>query len=501
MKMSQVFASMIVLGMLGAFLAIPLACGTTNPTPTPTPTSSTITISGSLKTGTVAGVSAKSIGGIKILASAQGALASYNIVAVSKETGKIYVASTETDVSGNFTIASLPSTESYYIEVLDTNYKLIAPVAFGTSNSKAVMAISPNKNNLSLGEIAYDSTKNAAVPTTEPTSYLDQATSVEVKSGETIVPKGAGNYGKGSVTEIASGTYDDTKSDGDKDGLPNFFDADNNGDLVPDEFDGLYTSEAMSTVTTPNYFPYAFTNLKIDYDRRDTFKTTYSDFTIAIGMSGNKGASKTIQSVKVVHGPAWIAKATIVGSSTLWSANSYDVPLKSSSPEKVFEVQVTSVKPLADVNAGDTLTFEITYTDATTEKSMKMLNFVFTDIPRVTAYKMASGAWQTTMASSGPIATATTTEVTLRWMRPKDESSREITGAKYTFEYNVVGGTVQETTIITKDAGTAGTSLEGSCNFAALPNINLSSELFIGVCVRSIANDNSAENIRFTKGW
>lgn len=501
MKMSQVFASILVLGVLGAFLAIPLACGTTNPTPTPTPTSSTITISGSLKTGTVAGVSAKSAGGIKVLASAAGVLANYNIVAVSKETGKVYVASTETDAAGNFSIPNLPSSESYYIEVLDLNYKLIAPIAFGTSSSKAVMAVSPNTANLNLGEIAYDSTKNAAVPTIEPASYLDQATSVEVKSGETIVPKGAGNYGKGSVTEITSGTYDNTKSDGDKDGLPNFFDADNNGDLVPDEFDGLYTSEAMSAVLAPNFFPYAFTNLKVDYDRRDTFKTAYSDFTIAIGVSGNSGAAKTIQSVKVVHGPAWIAKATIVGSSTFWSANSYAVPLKSSSPEKVFEVQVNGIKPLTDVNAGDTLTFEITYTDATTEKSMKMLNFVFTDIPRVTAYKFASGAWQTSMAASGPIATATTTEVTLRWTRPKDESSREITGAKYTFEYNVIGGTVQETTIITKDSNIAATSLEGYCNFSTLSNINLSTELFIGVCIRSIANDNSAENIRFTKGW
>jgi hypothetical protein len=470
-----------------------------NPTPTPTPTGS-VSISGSLNTGIVTTFSVKSArGGIKALSTATTPLQNYNVVAVAKSTGQVYFPEGKTDSSGDFTISSLPSGESFYLEVLDSGNKLVAPIAVGTVGTNVVMAITPEATStIELGSIAYDSSKGVAAPTLEPTAFIDVTASAEVKSGQTIVPVGAGNLGKGSVANF-SGSYNVNNVDGDQDGLPNFFDADNNGDGVVDEMDGLYTREALTVGTiVPDFFVYAFTNLKVDFDNRNTFKTNYSEFDIAVGVTLNTkgGSTKTISSVRVSEGPTWMTKATVLGGG-LWSATSYDVPSKGN----YFEVHLQGLKPLTDVNAGDALKFVITFSDGTSEDAIKMLNFVFTDIPQATQYKIGSNPWQNITATAGPISSASTSEISLRWTRPKDESGSEISGGRYTWEYNAIGGGAHEVEIVSKDTSTA-TSVEGSYLMGSLSDADFSgTEFMIGICIRSIAGDNAAENVRFTKGW
>jgi hypothetical protein len=303
----------VFLALFVAVMYFTYGCGTTTETTTTTTRATgNVSISGKIASTSTPISSVSSANGTKILATAGAALENYTVAAVGKSTGQIYFSSTKTDSAGNFTISNLPSGESYYLELLDSTNKLVAPVSMGTTGGKAVMAITPESSStINLGQIAYNSTQGAAAPTVEPTSLLDKSTSVEAKAGTTLVPTGAGNYGKGSGTQTS--TYNSNVADGDKDGLPNIVDADNNGDLVVDEFDGQSTREVIYTTTLPDYFVYAFTNLKIDYDRRDTFKTTYSDFTIAIGLTPNVkgGSTKTVSSVKITEGPAWIARALL----------------------------------------------------------------------------------------------------------------------------------------------------------------------------------------------
>ncbi|MBU0672204.1 MAG: hypothetical protein KJ732_04150 [Candidatus Margulisbacteria bacterium] len=495
-----------ILCLLGLAWLI-VGCGqTTTPAPTPTPTpSGSVTISGTLNTGNIASTAIHSAG-VRAQATVLAALPDYYVVAVSSDTGQVYFPASETDASGNFSIPNLPNDESFFLEVIDSNYQLAAPVALGSTDGKVVMALDPGTTStLDLDQIVLDTSKNTAAPASAPSGYYDLTASVEAKAGEALVPKGAGNFGKGSAQQY-SGSYDPDQIDGDKDGLPNFFDADNNGDLVVDELDGLYTREAFILGAIADFFPYAFVNLKIDYDRRNTFNTgtdAYSDMTIAIGVTSNIGrgalSTKTISSVKVIEGPSWLSKATVI-SGGLWSATSYAVPAQGLD---VFEVQVNGLKPLTDVNAGDALKFQVNYTDGTNDEAIKMLNFIFTDIPRVTAYKIGSGSWidATAFPTAGPLSSASTSEVSLRWTRPKDETGVEINGGRYTWEYNAVGGGAREVEIISKDTSTA-PSLEGTYLLGSLSDADFSAaDFMIGVCIRSMANDNAAENVRFTKGW
>lgn len=494
----------LVIGLLVIAAAGGLGCGqqeTATTTTTTLPISGVVSISGKLSTGVVA-----SSAGAKAQAVAYAAISDYTVAAVSKDTGMVYFADAKTGSDGSFTVSKLPSGESFYLEVLDNTNKFAAPISMGSSEGKPVMAIDPTSATTDLGSIVYDSSKGVAAPTLEPTAILDKGASAEAKSGETLVPVGAKNFGKGDEAKF-SGTYDPDKADGDKDGLPNFFDADNNGDGVVDEIDGLYTREAFIPGAIPNFFTYVFSNLKIDYDHRDTFNTepnAYNAMTIAVGVTSNAGkgapSGKTISSVKVADGPTWMSKATIADGGGLWSTISYNVPLKGAD---VYEVQLNGLKPLIDVNAGDILKFQVTYTDGTSEESVKMLNFVFTDIPRAVAFRVGgSGPYQTISSSaSGPLSTASTSEVWLKWIRPKDETGKEIIGGKYTFEYNAVGGGAKEVEVI-KDSPPFVTTLEAGYNLGLLANADFSADRFmVGLCIRSLANDNAAENLFFTKNW
>ncbi|PIS29723.1 hypothetical protein COT42_04485 [Candidatus Saganbacteria bacterium CG08_land_8_20_14_0_20_45_16] len=503
--------------LIAGLIFLSIGCGSSTSSDTATTTTlpaaaatGSVSITGTLNTGTIASSVAISSTGVKAQATAYAAEPDYNVVAISKNSGEIYFADAATDSSGSFTISNLPSGESYYLEILDSNNKLAAPVAFGASAGKAIMAVTPEASAaIELGAIVYDDSQDSAAPTTAPTSYFDNSTSVEVQAGTTLVPKGAGNFGKGSETEISSG-YDDNKVDGDNDGLPNIVDADNNGDLIVDELDGLYTMEAISAKSTMNFYPYAFTNLKVDYNNRTSFKTNYQEFDIAVGVTpGNKGSAsaKTISSAKVIAGPAWIDTAIVAGTNTaadgsLWGTTDHSLVNRSGSD--AYEVHLSSLKPLTDVNAGDALKFKVIYTDGTSEESMKMINFVFTDIPQVTGIKYGSGAWQTSGLTFPT--RATSNEITVRWTRPLDESTREVIGGRYTFEYNSSGGGAIETVIITRDADSTLTSLEGSCNLLTLPSAAIptygdaSINMLIGVCIRSDNNDNAAENIWFSRG-
>ena len=482
---------------LGAFLMF--GCG--QQTGGSSATTATVSVSGNINSGTVSSSSIKTLGnGMHIQAIATSPLAGYTVLAVDRESGDAYISEAVTDADGKFTISDLPSGESFYFELLDSNSKLVAPISFGNANSKAIMAINASSN-LDLGQIAYDSSKGGASPTVEPTALLDSDSGARLKAGESFIPIGSGNYGKSDDCDNSSS--DDSSSDGDRDGLPNFVDADNDGNGVLDEIDGRHTLEVIPSKARRPYLPYVFTNLKVQYEDRDTFQSDYSEFNIAVGLDPAGISGKTISKIYVTGGPSWLTKAMAYtsdpSSAVLWSASSYEVTKGSTK----FEIFLNGLTPFTDVNAGDVLRFKIIYSDGTIAHAVKMINFVFKDIPRISQYSLDKGVTWIDMpgGTSSVIGSASTAEVYLKWSRPRDETDSEILGGKYTYEYNVSGSlTMGEITIIEKDTESAGVTLEGGTNLGSLADVT-SGQLFIGLCIRSKANDNSAENIIFTKGW
>jgi hypothetical protein len=455
--------------------------------------------------------------GVKVLATPVEPVADYTVMAVS-ETGKIYFAEA-TDAAGSFEVVGLPSDEAYYLEILNDQNQLVAPVAFGTSDDKAVMAIkSETQGDVDLGALVYDESKNCAAPTQEPAAILDTEEKAEVKSGEVLVPTGAGNLGKGEETQL-SGTYDSNKVDGDQDGLPDAVDADNNGDLILDEMDGAFSNEAAATEAGSNIeYAYTFTNLKLEsYGDTDSFVNDFSEFVIALGVRFKD--SVNVSGVTLVAGPSWIDSAKIHEARGDYAAAGYpttgtywkDVSpaygfYKLSSGGNEYIVFIDSIQPSFEVKAGDLLKFRVEYTDGSSEYFIKMINFVFTDIPKMLYYKFGSGdSWTaapTPVAGvEAPLATATSSVVYLRWSRPKDENGRQIIGGRYTFEYDssLVGGSVPEVTVVERDDG-SGAYVEGYYDFSSLLGAE-DSELAMSLCIRDVNNDNASQRVRFTKGW
>jgi len=500
-------------------------CGQSTPTPTPTPTpSGTISLTGTLASGTVSSTVLTAASGLKIQAVASAAIPSYTVVALGKNNGGVYYADSATDSSGNFKISNLPSGESFYVEILDSSSQLAAPVGFSSSAGKVIMAITPEATfTMETGTIVFDSSKSAAAPSTAPTSFLDTNAQARVKNGETVVPVGAGNIGKGTGEAKYSGTYDPTKNDGDLDGLPNNFDADLNGDGYVNEIDGLYTMEAFTKGGKSNNGSqvYVFSNLKVDYEFSNTFQASQY-LHLAMGVMPRSDKINSVASVYLVSGPSCISKMKIFSvpgttqepvpvEGTVWSTTSYKLYkslLSGPGSTPQWTVSVNGVTPYVngsgDLKAGDVFKFKITYTDGSYEYLTKMLNFIYTDIPRLYKYSFDKGAtWKDPppiTQGTSIIDTAPTSEITLKWTRPKDENSLDITGSEYTYEYSPAKGRtdVPEIVQIAMDTSTA-TYLQSTQDFAGLLDPGT---FLIGICARDPANDNAAQNLRFNRsGW
>ena len=484
---------------------------TTSTTSTTAVTGSIATISGSIYSGSVGSTPQVSASGVKSQAIAYAAVPSYTVVAVGKDTGTVTFADTPTDSNGNFSI-NPPTGEGFYLEILDANLNLVAPVAFGTSNGMPVMAIEATGTaaaTVDLGQIVFDSTKGAAATTDEVTAYLTLDATVEAKSGETFVPKGADNFGKGTVAET-SATNNLLIADIDGDGLPNIFDADNDGDGIVDEFDLTGTKEVLTAANSKIEKSYAFTNLKVPHmhhkpGQNDHYQNSYHIyFFLTLGIVPKSG--HTISSARLISGPAWVDRAVIsagTSQSAQWRTETpaYSMDIANGSAFKSLSQVIPSGE--AAITAGQALRFHVEFSDGTSEEVVKMINFVFTDIPLATQFSFDGTTWTSPeVGKAGSLGNATSKEVHLRWNRPIDENGNDIIGAQYTWEYSPnLQGLMSELEIIPAgdDDGTA-PYLSGSYNFSSLISDEATS-IGINICIRTDNNDNASHNLQFDTNW
>lgn len=487
---------------------------TSTSTTTVTIAGATFSLTGTLANGVLAsGISAS---GVRSQAVAYTSMQDYTIVAVS-ETGKVYFPDAKTDSSGNFSFSNLPAGQSFNLDVFNSSNQLICPIAMGASTEGVKMAINPPATTAeagySLGTIAYDSSKATAAPTMEPTNIVSHKPEdvALVKSGETLVPKGAGNLGKGDDAHF-TGTYDINKVDGDRDGLPNVFDADNNSDGFLDEFDGLVTREivVVSTAESKINGVSIFTNLKVPFMHSNTYWSSWNIYYFLNIMIDPK-PGYTISSAYLAEGPAWKDTPNIhtamspmesdydthVGER--WSAQSPDYKLWiTQSTPNMAGVYLDNFLSSTEVSAGDMLKFVVNFSDGTSEEVCKMVNYSYRTIPRLTQYSFNRGStWTNAPAPvAGSITTAPTSEISLRWSRPLDESGSDIIGARYTWEIN----TTNEPEMIAAGADTGTTSsLEVTYDVGSY--VTSGTNFGINICIRNMVNDNASQNLQFDKGW
>jgi hypothetical protein len=430
-------------------------CGqqsSTTTTTTTLPSGSTGVISGSLNTGVVRTSALRtSASGPRSLASVGSPIADYTVVAVGTVDKKIYFPDSKTATADGAFSITVPSGESFYLELIDASKKFVAPVSFASTTGGVVMAVSPEAGGaaIDLGKVVYESAKGVAVPSLEVSaSLLDSGSTATKSSSGDFVPVGAGILGRGTGEAAFSGTLKD-KVDEDGDGLPDVVDIDDDGDGKVDGLDAdPRKAGAVEVSITGVNNTNAFSNLPQQYENYPSYNNdnsfnttpinvaTQTNLAIEVVMSGGTSPSD-FSSIKVVEGPAWIDTATIssdgpVGDiGDLWQDKSYT--LYSSSDR--WTVHVT---PNGTPEAGDVLKFKVVRTDGTSQEFISTLTFVFEDIPRLVGYVDAGGTKEgatdlklSVYSSNGNKFNYTGSNLTFRFTAPKDDLGNYLTGMQY----------------------------------------------------------------------
>ncbi|MBI5700885.1 hypothetical protein HZC34_03435 [Candidatus Saganbacteria bacterium] len=459
---------------LGFAVTLIAGCGTTQSTTAATTTtttsstttttiagttSSAVSIKGNIYSGAVRTSALSSLAsGVRIMADPTAPLSGYTVVAVGTVDKKVYFPDTTTAATDGAFSISVPSGESFYLELIDSGKKFVAPVSFGGTATSVYMAITPESTGgpIDLGKIVYESAKGAAVPTAEIASTkLDTGSTATKKSTETFIPVGAGILGRGTGEAAFTGTLKDAV-DEDSDGIPDVIDVDDDGDGSVDGLDSTPRKTGavevkVAGVSNTN----AFSNLPLIYEEYPTYISgAVNSSSVSVGAKTNMAievvmatgyTANDFSEIRVIDGPAWIGTATISGdgpagsSGTLWSANSYKL-YKGTNNDR----WTVHVIPVGTPEAGDIIKFRVTSTSGTTQEFISTINYVFHSIPRLTSYKYTTGGAYTTKEGSALNLnvyqlnsnkfTFEGTSVTFTWTVPRDDAGNPITGMNYNLD-------------------------------------------------------------------
>lgn len=398
----------------------------TSETPETSPSAS-ITLSGTLSTGTI------SSAGIK----ASAAAAEYLVVAVDNASGKTYYA--ETDSSGSFSL-SVPEGVSYEVSLVNSDSEYFGPVVMAgdTSSSEVVMGITPSSDT-DLGAVVVDAAKGMAQPSTAP-SGLNTDDKATATAG---VPAGAGSDGK----EATSTATRDTK-DMDRDGIPDIFDADEDGDGIRD---GIASVPSCATVVSDTVEAVSMTsNIWADHN---TSSPAEDIIQMRLHVYPKAGRESEISSVQCVSVPATIRDVAIIwdagslgsptgypAENTLWNTVSYNLYQTTTLSSNHWTVLLI---PKAIMNVGDTFTIRVNYTGGGYQDFFVTTSYVLTDWAKIVNYN------STTMPASAGTSTSPVTfsasSLNIEFSKPLDEDGNILTGLSYsivagTSEYDATAG-------------------------------------------------------------
>lgn len=374
------------------------------------------------------------------------------VVAQSAQTMAIFYG--QADSSGNFEI-DLPDEEKgniFLVTIVSGNSQVAGPVIFGTSGDDGFTGLEvdggvnfgtiivPDNPDMDPIMVGSDNDIPDGMVQTDVFAHLDA-------NG---VPVGVPSNGKGEDAEGNTTNNPNQACDMDQDGLIDMYDADNNGNGIVDEFDdeGTPGGEPDNADIRGSFFM----NLKIPEEKSDTYfdgtveeieAALASDTIITFEIIPQTGSTKTVTGVALFAktAPTYIEGAEVTvpadgGGSVkeLWVDMDYAF---TPGPDGRWQAFVT---PNALINAGDTFTVEVTFDDGSTLMYSRMINFVFTNIPRLV--KVGATGSLSVFVGVTPIQFDGTQDVVVEFEPPVDEDGNVLTEFNYFFEvfYNGADG-------------------------------------------------------------
>ena len=368
----------------------------------------------------------------------------YTVIAQSDATGTLYRG--ETNADGDFKI-EIPDDEaghSFVVTILGPDGRAVGPILIEQKGDQGVTGLALEK------EAKFGTIELPADPATAPIlmgadgdadGQADPALFARLNADG--APLGLAHFGKGEDAQ-AAGAVESTV-DGDKDGLIDILDADDDGDGIVDDFD----TESDASSKPSDYRVNFFMNLKINAENASTYydgaatdvvSRLATDTVITFEVLIEPSATRAITDAHLLEtpGPAYLPIATKQNSPSgtgLWKDFGYAFDERSDRWD-AFAV------PNEEMQAGDTFTLEVSFSDGTTEQYSRMINYVFKNIPKLmqygtsgslTAFDVNSTSINGT--SSQPILIDTTQDLVLVFEPPPDETGAPIESMDYSFQF------------------------------------------------------------------
>lgn len=398
---------------------------------------STVTVAGTVTVDS--GISGAMIANGKLLPSASIAQDNYLIWAQNRASNRVYF--TELDENGDF---SLP------VEVADSgdlgsNFMFCIiqkdPLAFlgtimksSTENMSSGFKINSNVSNFSVN---FDTSKRGAVLSSTP-DEITIDTSQEVRVDNNNKPLGADNAGKGLASKTGSLNSNNT-IDPDQDGVPNIFDAMNNGTDIDNKnesnkYESSLGSDALKSVIM-------FMNLKVDEEMEDSYTVTDSAVIVIEAIASDPNDIQSIEADlmhtsfknstldRVPGGFTAIDSGHTENSNWLQGGTYPLYKMQNASGDIVWTVLL---KPGNNsFNPGSLVRLKVTLTDSSVEYYFTSINFKFSTIVDHTTSGFLSGDG----SRDNPYVVPSTGNVTLNWTAPLDEDGDTLEDLEYSLEF------------------------------------------------------------------
>jgi hypothetical protein len=345
---------------------------------------------------------------------------------------------TDINNDGSFTLdvevsEDLSSGADFFAGIVQKEpFKFLGPITFPIRGSEAGTGLKFN-GDVSGVAVDFDVSKGIGEISTENAVNLgvDAAFKTRISGGK---PVGVGNNGKGS------GSFTDSLNtantiDQDEDGIPDMFDAMNNGrDLDNKLENGFADMTAHSGLFSKGSM---FMNMKVDEgssfsvtDNASVVLQLQSDFPSNISSIKAKLVHTNYQSATIDKFPNGFTQVdTYPTEGSLWSSGSFRLYKSLNLEGKT--VWTVFIKPGNNsFGPGQLILLEVTKTTGKKEYLWMSLNFKFTDI-LTDASTWSLGGDGT---RNNPYIIPDTGDLTLSYLAPKDESGNDLTDVKYSFE-------------------------------------------------------------------
>ena len=329
----------------------------------------------------------------------------YIVAAVNSSTNQVYHGTTASD--GSFSVNVPESSANYTLQMLDSNGRYMGPMTTSSASSGQASTGFTSAGG-SMGNISIPTDRSSGPITSDASLTVDSSEYARLNTSG--APVGQVRGGKGSGARMTGSASSGTQ-DIDRDGVPNAFDADNNGSGTPDDLDSTETSRGSEGFATSSGVQSIATIVNLKITNHVDQQTMYSGTSaqkdvkigdaLAIGFKIMAGSGKTISSAVCSAGASWrtttqiTASHTAPGTRVLWSDASNASGVAYGLDCSLGSECNAGVYPGAPISTGDTLFFNVTYSDGTSETAIWSVSFGFKDIPKLVAYTDGTPATNT----------------------------------------------------------------------------------------------------------